>query len=181
MRIWGLIGLLAIFLGGCQGGGGTVREDSRSHQFLNLQGGQLTLHQRLWVEAGRARVFVQDGQVSKSINDYAPQCNFEVDSVAHQGMAIEADVFLIERVQAVMEEVVQLRPLQLASLKLVGMDGEEGVSAYFEGYHFWLSSPKQPHVRRLTCYGAFAEPGDLQPPTLQEIRTVLGDIAHISF
>jgi hypothetical protein len=72
------------------------------------------------------------------------------------------------------------RPVRVASLQFAGFDGDsDGVSASFMGYHFWLNSPRQPHVMRMTCHGVYAEPGDLRPPTLQEIRDTLGDIAHL--
>ena len=51
----------------------------------------------------------------------------------------------------------------------------------YSGYHFWLASEKQPDVRRMTCYGVYAEAGDLSPPTLAEIRRALRGVAEIEF
>jgi hypothetical protein len=178
---FGLLGLLSIglLLGGCEGGGSTVREAAAADRYVNLAGGTVTLHQALPVKAGEARVFLQHGEVAGKAGFYAPQCNFEIDSVQHGDVSIKPDVFKILRVQHVMEEVVQAHlPLKVASLTLAGMD-DAGIAQYFEGYHFWLESPKQPQVRRMSCYGVHAEPGVLQPPTLKEIRETLGNIASI--
>ena len=179
MPAFGLL-LAGLLLGGCEGGGSTVRAAAAVDRYVNLAGGTLTLHQALPVKAGEARVFLQHGEVTGKAGFYAPQCNFEIDSVDHGDISIKPDVFKILRVQHVMEEVVQAHPpLKVASLTLAGLD-DGGISQQFEGYHFWLASPKQPQVRRMSCYGVHAEPGDLQAPTLQEIRATLGDIATIS-
>jgi len=94
---------------------------------------------------------------------------------------VNPDDFLIQQVQALTTEVVQLKTIKVAALQLAfGMDGDDGASQMFEGYHFWLQSQKQPQVLRMSCYGVFEEPGWLRPPTLLEIRATLGDIASIS-
>jgi len=173
--------LLALVLAGCQGGGATVRVDSGSREFLDLQGGLLVLERSLEVGPGRARVFIQDGtaRIGYSVNEYDTQCNFQIDTIDHQGMPIEPDTFLISRVQSLWEPVVKARPVQVAGLRVAGFDGDGGgFSASFMGYHFWLNSPRQPHVMRMSCHGVYAEPGDLRPPTLEEIRETLGDIAQ---
>ena len=176
MRKLIVIALISMVLGGCQGGGSTVREHDAADRYRNLAGAQLYLHQALWVQPERARVFIQGGEVGKAISDYRTQCSFEVDSIAHQGMSIEPGVFTITRVEALMTEVVQLARVQLASL-----DDGGGASAYFEGYHFWLDAPAQPQLRRMSCYGVFAEPGDLRPPTLAEIAETLGAVATLKY
>ena len=45
--------------------------------------------------------------------------------------------------------------------------------------HFWFTSASQPDVRRMSCFGVYAEPYELYPPTVQEIRQALGSIAEI--
>jgi len=183
LLIFGPLGLalFGLLLGGCVGGGSTVREAASVDRYLDLAGGEVKLHRMLPVKAGQARVFLQHGKVADGVDSYAPQCDFEIDSVDHEGVEIQPDVFRILRVQHVVEQIVQAySPLRVASLTLAGIDGSEGASQFYEGYHFWLKSPKQPQVRRMSCYGVFEEPGWLKPPTLQEIRATLGDIASIS-
>jgi hypothetical protein len=174
----------AVLLAGCQQSS-TVRDDTFGH-YRQLQGASLVLKQALTVPAGKARVFLQDGRegqgraiVGGGFDHYRTHCAFEIDEVRHAGFTIEPGTFRIERVQHSVTPVVMARPVQVASLLLAdGLDGE-GTSAYYEGYHFWLSAPGQPGLRRLSCYGAYAEPPDLYPPTLGEIRAALGGIADI--
>lgn len=176
----------ALFLGACQQSA-TVRE-SYGQGFVQLSGSYLVLKQPLKVQAGRARVFIQDGGatdapgrvLSGGFDHYRPHCAFEIQSVKHAGFTIEPDTFLITQVQGSLERVVVAEPLRLAALGLTvgGLEGP-GSSAYHEGYHFWLASERQPQVMRMSCYGVYSEPYDLEPPTLQEIRTVLRGIAEI--
>ena len=51
----------ALLMGACQHSA-TVRE-SRGQGFVQLSGGYLVLKQPLQVQAGKARVFIQDGAV----------------------------------------------------------------------------------------------------------------------
>ena len=57
--------------------------------------------------------------------------------------------------------------------------GGSGSSSYHEGFHFWIYSERQPDVRRMSCYGVYAQPYELYPPTLEEIRVALGGLAVI--
>jgi hypothetical protein len=169
----------ALFLGACQSGT-TVREVAGKDQFTRLEGASLVLNQSLEIGAGKARVFVQNGDVSFGFDSYEPHCAFEIKSVQHDGVAIDAGTFPITRVQGSLQQVVSAEPLQTASLQLAGMDGGgDGPSSLYLGYHFWLSSVGQPEVRRMSCYGIYAEPQDAEPPTLQEIQQALGSVAEI--
>lgn len=162
----------------------TVR-DASGQGFVQLAGSNLVLKQPLTVPAGAARVFVQTGApagpsriLGGGFDQYRPHCGFEIRSIDHAGFTIQPDTFRVTRVQGSLVQVVAIEPLRLASLQLArGMDGG-GSSAYHEGYHFWLASERQPEVMRMSCYGVYAEPDRLQPPTLQEIREALGEVAE---
>lgn len=146
---------------------------------MRLAGGTFSLRQTLSVPAGKARVFVQDGRPVSGFDQYRPHCALEIRSVQHDGFDVTPGVFRITRVQRSLERVVRSDRLQLAGLYLgLGMDGL-GSSAYHEGYHLWLDSPEQPGVMRLSCYGAYAVPYDLAPPTLGEIRAAFGSLAEL--
>jgi hypothetical protein len=47
------------------------------------------------------------------------------------------------------------------------------------GVHLWFGSDTQPDVMRLTCRGGFDDPWRAQPPSIDEMRVVLGDYARI--
>lgn len=171
------LALYAALLSGCIGGA-TVREDTRVNRYIDLVGGRIELLQPLQVPSGKARVFLQNGRVRPGFDFYAPHCSFEIRSVEHDGISIAPDNFEITRVTHEMTEIVQARTLRVAALLLSGVD-DNGISQYFEGYHFRLNSPVQTQVLRMSCFGVHAEPGDLWPPTLREIRATLGDIARL--
>jgi len=169
-----------LFLAACQGGGSlAVRDATGVDRFTRFQGASLVLNHDLSIAAGKARVFLQNGEVSGGFDSYRTHCAFEIDSVRHDGKTIQAGTFTISRVQGSIQPVVTRGLLQVASLQLfAGLDGA-GSQSFYEGYHFWLTSVDQPEVRRLSCFGVYAEPQDLYPPTVEEIRQALGSIAVI--
>ncbi len=153
--------------------------DSQLDRWVLLDGAQLQVRQALPVSAGKARVFVQDGAISGGYDNYRPHCAFEIESIDHDGVTIEPDTFQIVRVQRTLVQVVQARPLRLAGLWRAGINGFGGSSSYHEGYHFWIYSERQPQVMRMSCYGVYAQPYELHPPTLAEIGVALGGLAGI--
>jgi len=169
--------LTGLILAGCLGGA-SVRVDSSANRYLDLVGGHVQLHQPLQVEAGEARVFLQQGRVRQGFGFYLPHCSFEIRSVQHSGVAIPPGRFEITRVTHVLTEVVQARPVKIAARFLSGMDGN-GISQRFEGYHFRLNSARHPQVFRMSCFGVHAVPPDLDAPTLREIRETLGSIGSL--
>ena len=170
--------VFALALGGCQQSS-TVRETS-SGSFQQLQGANLVLNQPIRVSAGKARVFVQDGEVRSGYNSYKPHCGFEIKSVKHDGFVIDSDTFVVSRVQGSVQEVVSAEPVRVAAFGMIGgIGGGGGSASYYSGYHFWLSSEDQPEVRRMSCFGVFAQPFELYPPTLEEIRFALGAVATL--
>ena len=144
-------------------------------------GYRVVLHKTLTVSPGNARVFLQQGKMlpSLSFNQYDISCSFEVRKLSEQPQTIEADTFVVTRIQHLMEEVASWRPVRLASLTLAGADVDSSPADIFLGYHFWLHSEKQPDVLRMTCRGAFSEPWDAQYPTLGEITAALGSWASL--
>ena len=146
-----------------------------------LDGAQLQVLQALPVSAGKARVFVQDGVISGGYDNYRPHCAFEIESIDHNGVTIEPDTFQVVRVQHSLVQVVQARPLTVAGpwRTFAGINGFGGSSSYHEGYHFWVYSERQPEVMRMSCYGVYAQPYELEPPTLAEIGHALGGLAEI--
>jgi len=170
--------VVALALGACQQSS-TVRETS-SGSFQQLQGANLVLNQPIRVSAGKARIFVQDGKVRSGYNSFKPHCGFEIKSVNHDGFVINPDTFVVSRVQGSVQEVVSVEPVRVAAIGLMsGIGGGGGSASYYSGYHFWLTSEDQPEVRRMSCFGVFAQPFELYPPTVEEIRFALGTVATL--
>jgi hypothetical protein len=178
MRALIVVILVAGTLGGCKKSA-YVRV-SPDEGFTQLQGAELVVKRDLLVPPGQARVFVQGGRATAGGFDrYLAHCAFEVQRVSLDGFTINVGTFRVIQVQGSMQQVVMARPLLLASRQMLSAIGGTGGSTYHQGYHFWLASETQPEVRRMSCYGVYAEPPELEPPSLQEIAQVLGDVAEI--
>ena len=169
-----------LVLAGCQGGSSAfVRDATGDDKFVQLEGAGIVLNQELNIAPGKARVFVQNGEVSAGFDSYQTHCAFEITSVRHEGVSINPDTFIISKVQRDIQQVVKARPVQVAGLSLASGLGGSGAQSYYDGYHFWLTSANQPQVRRMSCFGVYAQPYELFPPTMVEIRQALGSLAEI--
>ncbi len=152
----------------------------RSGDSWDAQVTEVKLLQPLTVLPDTTRVFVQDGRVLPGFgyaNQYRPHCAFETRDLKDATQTIRPESFVVIRVQGVMTEVVQSRPLKLASLVLGGID-DGGAPMVHEGYHFWFDV-NQSNVMRMTCYGVFADMPEVESPSLEDIRLALGEIAEL--
>lgn len=144
-------------------------------------GSSFVLHEILTVPAGHARVFLQGGEVvgKTKLNRYRPHCNVEVRTVSDGSLRIEPDTFLVTRVEVDEEEVVSRpQPLRYAAMH-VG-DGVDSISVIALFVRHWLTSERQPEVMSLTCHGAFDTPFYATPPSIAEIRQVLGETVTLN-
>ena len=144
-------------------------------------GYRVVLHKPLSIVPEVTRVFLQAGEAfpQYKLNEYEPHCSFEVRKLLPQPQTIEPDTFVVTRVQRLIEEVVWLKPVQLAALRLADSAIDSSPSDIFEGYHFWLYAEKQPDVLRMTCRYIFTEPWNSRPPTQEEMQFSLGEFATI--
>jgi len=146
-------------------------------------GYRVILHKPLTIVPEVSRVFLQAGEAfpQYGLNEYEPHCSFEVRKVLpEQPQTIEPDTFKVTRVQYLIEEIVWLRPVQVATLQLTYGAMSRSPSDIFEGYHFWLYSENQPDVLRMTCRYILTEPWNSRPPTWEEMRFALGGIATLN-
>ncbi len=171
--------LLSLLLMGCSHDG-QLKSTSAAYWKLPPVGTSIELHQPLRVPAGHTRVFLQRGEVvaKQRFDRYVPSCNFEVRTLLEQTREIEAESFLVTRVQRETAEVVQqVYPVLQAGLDLAGMD--DGLPMIVLSVHLWISSDQQPDVMRLTCRGAFDDPSQADPPSIEQMQEALGSIASL--
>ncbi|MEW8037403.1 MAG: hypothetical protein AB2817_15170 [Candidatus Thiodiazotropha sp.] len=141
-------------------------------------GSKLVLVERVAIEPGTTRTFLQRGR-QMSLGDfdrYRANCNFEVGRLSDEVQQIEPDTFVIKRVQRLTTEVVRNpdhRP------RFIAAEFDPSSPIVTHGYHLWLSSEKQPDVMRVTCRGAFDDLSRAEPPSIDEIREALGEIVEL--
>jgi hypothetical protein len=160
----------------------SIRGDT-SGKYTQLNAASVVLKRDIEIPAGKARVYVQNDkagvgdQVSAGgFDSYKPHCAFEISRVDHAGFEVKAQTFAVTRIQQTVVRVVSGAPVTVAAFGLWG-----GSQAYYSGYHFWLASDTQPEIRRMTCYGVYAEPYELYPPTLKDINAALGAVAELRY
>jgi hypothetical protein len=130
------------------------------------------------IESGTTRTFLQRGKAMAlgDFNRYRVNCAFEVENLSDKTQRIEPDTFVVRKVQRLVTEVVRNtghRP------GFSTVEYDPGSPMVTHGYHLWLSSEKQPDVMRMTCHGAFDDLSRAEPPSIDDVREALGEIAEL--
>ena len=173
--------LAASLLAACNA---TIPKDTASPYYRVGVGSTLQLRHKIEIPPGRARVFIQNGSITANFDHYAPNCNVEVEKLDYQQLQyIEPGSYRIRRVQDNVEEVVQSQRMQVAALKTgswlaAAADNSGGTTMVYRGYHLWVDDPAG-NFTRLSCRGAYADPVDARPPSINEMRQALGGIASL--
>jgi len=173
--------LLVAGLAGCS----TLASDLWGSHYGIGKGSKVILHVPLTIDARDHQAFIQGGEVKKektaaynsSYNEYYPFCYFEIRSPSNQPETISPGEFEITRVTADETEIVQSKPVRVASLFHFDLAGTP--SQIVETVIMELRSDAQPNVEQLVCADGFADPGQVVMPTLKQIRDTLGSVATL--
>ncbi len=175
-KCFGVVAAVSL-LSACQQG--PVRDET-SHLSRVSVGSRFIVQQVLHIPAGHARVFLQNGQVVPKVKleRYQPHCNIEVRTVSSGGSYIEPDTFIVTALMENEEEVVRGPQWQrYASLLFSGDSADMVMVSRFVRHT--LNSSRQPEVMYLTCHGGFAEPWQVEAPSISEIRQALGELVTL--
>lgn len=160
-----LILCACVVLGACQ-----TADDGAQARHIPA-GSALELHQTLSIPPDRVSVRIQDGKLQDSVDQYRPNCKFEIRTMASVQRAVRPDRFEIQRVRRFAEGV--LAGLTTAGIGLFG-DGPSYTPYITELY---LHSDRQRDVLRLSCQH-WQDPAWVEAAhvTVPEIRAALGPV-----
>jgi hypothetical protein len=164
---------------------GLVVTDPASPFYVPPVGSRVVVKQPLTVPPGKTRVFLQYGKVIPrgERDDYAVNCNFEINTLSDSPRTIEVGSYTVSRSLRRSDDIVSREPLRVAAAgRLAGMmifrrDG--GTPVLFEEVVLSLTSTPPTDVRELACRGAMDEATEMMLPTLAEMRQALGAYATI--
>lgn len=163
----------AIVLWGCDTPGSYGPE---SPYFRYPEGSRLILKQKLEIPANWATARLQYGKVVPfgHVQEQAPHCIFEINTVSSEPQYVEPDTFAIIKVQRSFSSQASLPGYFIKTV----FGGSDRPTQMFYKTIFTLKSERQPGVLRMICqsdqYAAgISIPRDL---TLAEIRQALGNI-----
>lgn len=176
--------LAACVLAAC---GSLLIRNEATREYVSLQNASVLLHRDVVVPPERARVLFQDGVVQTAVNEYRPHCELTVRNLADRPQTIHADHFTVERVTSDIVHVVTTggvmvvvsADFQLSSGGGGGGSGGDGESRVMKIYTLYLHSYRQLNILSLVCGGAFDLPALAERPSLQDIKTALGDYATL--
>ncbi|NNJ91907.1 MAG: hypothetical protein HKP55_09545 [Gammaproteobacteria bacterium] len=150
----------------------------------------ININQKIPLNPGTTRIFIQDGRLVDSINHYKPNCNIEIRKRNDNNWQyVDASQFKITGSQYTEEEIVKrqyFKPQMLAfnntpsnsNLLLANTFDDSGSSDIYLGIHYYLSGNDK-NVMRLSCRGALDAPDKAQYPTREEIIKTLGDVVTV--
>lgn len=174
-----------LMLGGCE----TLVRDSVQTGWLEIPpGSTLTLNRSMSIQPGRARVFFVSPKNQRDARQggAGTSCALEVRRIDPEAVqTIPAVAFRIMRMQNYVAHVANDRPAgsrdAAVRFRLAEHGGGDsgGSQMIRQGYHLWLQSEEAPNVMRMTCLGWLDDPASTRPPTLAEIRAVLGEAATL--
>ena len=127
---------------------------------------ELELKRELLIPTGAARAYFQHGAQTASKDRYQPYCELEISTVAEQPQRVAPDVFAITRLAR-----------RLVSDEESGMPVRTeffGSRDIFHESHLWLSSRRQPGVRKLICRSWTQDLGRGRFLSVREMQAVLG-------
>ena len=159
-------------------------------QFLNSPfhvppvGSRVQLHQRLNVEPGYSRAFIQGGEsrMPDELKIRDPYCQFyrfEPPEALQTRRYIEMDEFLIIRAYQ-SEDIAVLKPQRLARLSTAAMFimDDDSPSSMTLSTVMKLKSGNQPEIIELKC-AIFTDPFVENFLSIKEIQTTLGKVATL--
>ena len=161
---------IAIFLSACQTDTTYYASPEDNPANLPAAGTKLILHQSLNIPPDQAGIYLQYGKITEfnQIQRYSAHCRFEVYKLSNDPQLIQPDSFTIQKISR-QESSVESKPLR----NVARYDG--GVAYLYYTTVFYLHSPIQPNVYRLTC-GHWLLANEGRYLSLTEIRNSLGDI-----
>jgi len=184
-----LLGALALPLIGC-----TTAPFPPQASSVDL--GKLTLNKSLTISSGSARVFVQAGQVISQPDSRDPVCVFESWKVSEQAQSVMLDRFRVADVQYRRGDVSSGFGVYGTTDMGMGISfglGGFGSPVYPSGAGRFGEQPRltqaativrlvsehQPLVYKLSCFSATGWSQFVEPPSVADMNSVLGDVAQL--
>jgi hypothetical protein len=171
--------IIAVFFAALAGGCASVPQGEEASWFEAQPGSTLTLHREVVVPAYTARAYIQNGRLEPfpEINRYHPHCTLETWAVKGEPRTIKPGEFAIEKVRRGIGQGVDRGGFRKVRLRFVD-DGAPSPELW--ATEFFLRSPAQPDVYRLTCQ--HLEDPSMLPRylTLGEIRRTLGGLMTLT-
>jgi hypothetical protein len=166
----GLAGLLA----GCAG---LQSDDPASPHYVFDPGWVVQVNRALTIPPGAATVRLQGGRIvaRNSVQEYAPFCIVELETVRDQAQILQPGRFAVWRVTRHVDPISAAAP---APLRTVRYDDGGEPSFFYYITQFRVRDPQPPNLRSLRCAWDQLAPGHrpfMRHLTLAEMRGALGD------
>ena len=150
-----------------------IEKDHDSSLYSVTVGSSLQLNQPVIIQAGLARTFFQNGQITKKkdIDIYKPHCSITVNDITLSQQTIHPTTFLIYKITD--DEEYATRKILYASINIGAIS--DGPTIMANSTYYYLQSTDAPHVRTLECL-QWNDPYNVEYLSINEIKRSLGGI-----
>ena len=150
-----------------------IEKDHESSLYSVTVGSLLHLNQSIIIQAGLARTFFQNGQITdrKDIDIYKPHCSITVNDITLNQQTINPTTFVIYKITDDEEYATREILYASANLRAIG----DGPTIMANSTYYFLKSADAPHVRTLECL-LWDDPYNAEYLSINEIKSSLGNI-----
>lgn len=158
--------VLNMFLSACTGLGISLRVE----QYPEFDNSELVLLKPLTIPANHASVKIQHGKLSqgRQLDKYFANCNFELKNISTSATVVQPEAFKIYKIKR--DENYVLSEFVLYASVDADMGGDALAIEY--STEFYLTSPDQPRVFRMTC-SHWENPSFPEHLTVSQINSTL--------
>ena len=157
-------------------------KDEESIFYAVPVGSLLVLNQEVTISGDQVAIYVQNGEIMryKDVNNYKPNCKFEIYTISEHQRTVQADTFEIIKVEDEIESSSLQANVQLAALdNLAANNIALGLLDHSQMFNYatmmYLSSDQQKDVYRMTCQH-WEDIVDDRHLTISQMRTAMGDV-----
>lgn len=149
----------------------------------------VTLNQPLTIPAGKVKAGVQFGNITYSVNQYEPHCEFQVNTILRKDATLPAGDYRITKVRRFefpiaggkqSDENMLASASETAAWNVAFAGGGSGAMDWLYSTALYLESDAYPDVRQLECGNAFPAGFIMYHHiTIQEFEATAGDVMTI--
>jgi len=155
-------------------------------------GSTLRLTKKIIIPEDRSFIYIANGKVAplknyNTVDVYQPHCMFYLDKEASYERQVLPDIFKVTNIIEMERDFAMLNSLKAVQtfnrtdgmIKRVAVGGHDGGPSIVKyATIISLHSDKQAHVKKIVC-GYWDDPHEVEPLTLKEMKSALGDLILI--
>ena len=170
---------LGVLLSGCS----SMGTGTRPAYLKSAEGNLFVLHETIRLPAERYTVFLQGGSWNlRGFNRFEPHCQLKARGVSDGSLRLIPRSYEIEKIIYSTPIYVENKPIQIAAkdgFRLQASRDNDAPSDVISVVEMKFRQDETSRAWGITCGGAQDYPSAAEPPSIGQIRSVLGKVASL--